>query len=195
MANRKPSFSEYIPSPGSFLRTPLLPFAELLAWGEGLGAAAASEDELAAAVSADARILSERLRGIAARPEVAEAIVVASRTLGEDLASWLKDPSGARRVSVERSLTRYFSRMCSRCTPFGLFAGVTTLTRGPAFQIALAPRSAYRRKTRLDGGLAMHVHRAVLARPELRRALAYRANTSLYRAAGRIRYAKAAALV
>ncbi|MEO8184448.1 MAG: lantibiotic dehydratase [Deltaproteobacteria bacterium] len=191
MANRKPSFSEYIPSSGSFLRTPLLPFAELLAWSEGLAAAAASDDELAAAVSDDARILCERLRGLVARPEVAEAIVVASRTLGEDLASWLKEPSGARRVSVERSLTRYFSRMCSRCTPFGLFAGVTTLTRGSAFQVALAPRSAYRRKTRLDGGLAMHVHGAVLARPELRRALAYRTNTSLYRAAGRLRYAKA----
>ncbi|MET0413751.1 MAG: lantibiotic dehydratase [Polyangiaceae bacterium] len=191
MANRKPSFSEYVPSSGSFLRTPLLPFAELLAWGEGLAAAAASDDDLAATVADDARILSERLRGFFARPEVAEAIVVASRTLGEDLASWQKEPAGARRVSVERSLTRYLSRMCSRCTPFGLFAGVTTLTRGPASRVALAPRSAYRRKTRLDGGVAMHVHRAVLDRPELRRALAYRANTSLYRAAGRWRYAKA----
>jgi hypothetical protein len=119
MANRKSSFSEYVPSSGSFLRTPLLPFAELLAWSEGLAAAAASDDELAAAVAADARILGERLRELAARPEVGEAIIVASRSLGEDLASWLKEPSGARRVSVERSLTRYVSRMSSRCTPFG----------------------------------------------------------------------------
>jgi thiopeptide-type bacteriocin biosynthesis protein len=191
MANRKSSFSEYVPSSGSFLRTPLLPFAELLAWSEGLAAATASEDDLAAAVAADARLLGERLRGLVARPEVGEAITVASRTLGAELVSWLQQPAGARRVSVERSLTRYVSRMSSRCTPFGLFAGVTTLSRGPRAQVTLAPREAYRRKTRLDGGLAMHVHRTVLERPELRRALAYRANTSLYRAAGRLRYAKA----
>lgn len=193
MASRRPSFSEYVPSPGSFLRTPLLPFNELIEWSDGLGAAAASDEELAGAVASDARILSERLRAIAARPEVAESIVVASRSLAEELASWLKQSATTRQVSVERSLTRYLSRMCGRCTPFGLFAGVTSLTRAAEFDVVLAPRAAYRRKTRLDGGLAMMVHRAVLARPELRRSLTYRANTSLYRSAGRLRYARSRA--
>lgn len=191
MTSRKPSFAEYAPSSGSFLRTPLLPFDELLQWSDGLSAATAPDDELVSAVASDARLLATRLRSIAARPEVAESIVVASRSLAEELASWSQEPAEARQVSVERSLTRYLSRMCSRCTPFGLFAGVTPLTRGAEFGVALAPRSAYRRKTRLDGGLALQVHHAVLARPELRRALAYRTNTSLYRSAGRLRYARA----
>jgi hypothetical protein len=51
------------------LRTPLLPFDELLEWTHGLDHRDAE----------DARaVLRERLRGLLARPEIAEALYVAS---------------------------------------------------------------------------------------------------------------------
>src|SRR5207249_2232868 len=57
------------------MRTPLLPFSELLRWSEGVAApgAVGGADGLAAAWAADCARLRERLRRVVSRPEVREA--------------------------------------------------------------------------------------------------------------------------
>lgn len=91
-------------------RTPLLPFAELLAFGEGGRAT-------------DRATLRARLRDAVSRPEVREALFIASPSLDESFDIWLRDPDSERGQKVERTLVRYFARMAARPTPFGLFAG------------------------------------------------------------------------
>src|SRR5204863_303328 len=53
------------------LRTPLLPFDELLAFGEGLTSACAGPAHLEAALAEDRVLLRARLRAVVARPDVA----------------------------------------------------------------------------------------------------------------------------
>lgn len=175
------------------LRTPLLPVDELVAWGEGLEAPGASAGELANALARDRARLRERLRAMVARPEVREALFIASPSLEASIADWLADAEGERGRKVERALVRYLQRMAGRATPFGLFAGCTVGELGARTALVLGPRASYRRHTRLDMEHVLALAEALAADPALRDALVYRPNTSLYRAAGRLRYMEARA--
>ena len=114
---------------GVCVRTPLLPLTTLLDW-------AAAEDPR--------RFLDEVLR----LPEVDEALFVASPSLHGSIASWRAQPASSARL--ETALVKYVARASGRATPFGLFSGISTGTLGAMTSIELAPRSDYRRRTRLD---------------------------------------------
>ncbi len=171
------------------LRTPLSPFQDFLWWSEGLLAPqAAGEQNLDRALERDRSELRRKLRQIIARPEVREALFVASPSLDESLDLWVREPSTERSQKVERTLVRYFTRMCSRPTPFGLFAGCSVGTIGERTQLSLEKRAAYQRHTRLDMDYLTALTQALAQQSSAREALAFRPNSSLYQAAGRLRY-------
>src|SRR5262249_48370285 len=172
------------------LRTPLLPFQEFLAWGEGLSAAGALQGSagLDEALAADRAKLRERLRQIVARPEVSEALFVASPSLDDSLELWLREPESERGQKVERTLGRYFTRMVARATPFGLLAGCSVGKVDAQTRLIVDQRSSYQRHTRLDMDYLSLLTQSVVERPPLRASLLFRPNTSLYQAAGRLRY-------
>jgi len=174
------------------LRTPLLPFDELRAWGAGLEAAGVAEagGDLEAACARDRDRLQTRLRAVLARPEVREALFVASPSLSERIAVWEADPAGERGVSVEAALVKYFQRMAFRCTPFGLFAGCSVGRLGERTAVHLGARASYRRHTRLDMGFLTAAVERLERAPALRDGLAWFPNSSLYRIADRLRYAE-----
>ncbi|MBZ4420612.1 lantibiotic dehydratase [Myxococcus sp. RHSTA-1-4] len=158
------------------LRTPLLPFDALRAWSEG---------------GARERALPrERLAAGLARAELREALFLASPSLDEGFPTWLRAPESEWGQKVERTLVRYWQRMASRATPFGLFAGGSVGTLGPRTRLTLGPRSAYRRHTRLDMDYVSALTERLAREPALRDALRYRPNSSLYRTAGKLRYAE-----
>lgn len=200
MADSKISI-DFLPSGFFAFRTPLLPFEELESWAEGLEAPAALGDpeRLEQALAADRERLRARLAALAARPEVLEAVFIASPSLYESLETWRADPDGKKGQRAERALVRYIYRMASRATPFGLFSGCSLgpvalggeSEGGAATRLAVAPRSAYERHTRLDMDYLFALCEDLGRDPALREELLYRPNTSLYRAAGRLRYAEA----
>jgi thiopeptide-type bacteriocin biosynthesis protein len=189
----EPTRQEVFVASGFFaLRTPLLPFDELRSWGEGLGAASAG-DELTAletACAADWERLRKRLREVYARPDVREALFVASPGLEERIGVWQHGPDTEAGRKIERALVRYFLRMAGRATPFGLFAGCSVGTIADPSQIVLAPRARYRRHTRLDMDYLVLLTDALARRPEVRRKLVFEVNSSLYATHGRFRYAE-----
>src|SRR5262249_25021304 len=113
----------FVPAGFFALRTPLLPFATLTACGDGLRTPVAPDEAVDDALDADRRRLRERLFALVARPEIREALFVASPSLDESLAAWHAQPDGERGQKVERAVVRYLARMAGRPTPFGLFAG------------------------------------------------------------------------
>jgi thiopeptide-type bacteriocin biosynthesis protein len=179
------------PTGGFVLRTPLLSRDELERWGDGLAVPAAQGDpeRLAAAIAADRQVLRARLAALVARPEVREAIFVASPVLEASIDGWLADPTGEAGQKTERSLVRYVSRMTTRPTPFGLFAGNTIGTLGEATQLELAARDGYRRYSRIDGDYLSNLTDALLGDPAVRQRLPFHPNSSLCQVAGRLRYA------
>ncbi|HTL99240.1 MAG TPA: lantibiotic dehydratase, partial [Holophagaceae bacterium] len=154
-------------------RTPALPFADLFM-----------------EAGADAGAQRGRLLELVARSEVRDALFLASPDLCEALEHWRQDPEGEKGQRAERSLMRYLSRMAARPTPFGLFAGCSVGRIGEATCLSVAPRQEYIRHTRLDNDYLSLLCDAVVKDAELREGLRFRPNSSLYEAAGRLRYAE-----
>lgn len=179
------------PSGFFVLRTPLLPFEELESWSADLQAPAVDDDErLGEALAEDRRRLRERLLELLERPVVREALFVASPSLLSGLAAWRADPDSKKGRRAEEALVRYLFRMTTRATPFGLFSGCSIGETGADSRLRLQRRRAYRRHTRLDMGYLAALAEALEKESALRRRLRYRPNSSLYRAAGRLRYAE-----
>jgi thiopeptide-type bacteriocin biosynthesis protein len=174
-------------------RSPLLPFDELMTWGEGLEAPAVAKDPalLAGALAADRARLRARLQRAVERPEVREALFIASPGVEARLDHWIKEPDSERGQKVERTLVRYFSRMASRSTPFGLFSGCSVGSLAEGTRLVIEPRARYQRHTRLDMEYIAALTEALVRDPALRGALRYRPNSSLYTAAGRLHYTEA----
>ncbi len=164
-------------------RTPLLPVDELVRW-----------TDTPRPLTDDAALANERTRlrqwllALVDRPEIKEALFLASPSLEESLAAWREAPTSERGIKVERSVIRYFSRMAVRPTPFGLFAGMSIGKPGATTQLTLGPRDTYRRHTRLDGDYLTAVTAAVVADRAMRGELLFRPTSSLYDAGGRKRY-------
>src|SRR5258706_4287259 len=146
---------------------------------------------LEAAIEADRNALRGWLRDLLSRPVVVEALHLASPSLFEALDEWRRDPDSRKGRRAEESLVRYALRMAARATPFGMFAGCSVGRVGTVSRLQLAPQSSYRRHSRLDMGYLFSLAEELNQDHDLRRSLHYRPSTSLYRAAGRLRYAEA----
>lgn len=184
-------------SPASFfvLRTPLLPFSVLSEWTTGLRAPSAAPAELPAALAADRLLLRERLVALFERPEVREAVFIASPSLDESLGTWREKPEGEHGQKVERTLVRYLARMAGRPTPFGLFAGCSLGRVGSATDLrtnlCIEGLARYGRHTRLDGDYLFALTEAISRDAGWRATASFRPNETIYRASGRLRYVAA----
>ena len=169
MTERAKAGQRYTPSGFFVLRTPLLPFEELAAWGEGLEAGGALGDSqgLEEALERDRARLRARLLAAVTRPEVRDAIFVASPSVDEALEVWQKDPDSRQGRKLEPAVVAYFSRAAARATPFGLFAGCTTGTIDTQTRLHLQAREWYRRHSRLDMDYLWALAEAVERDPQL----------------------------
>lgn len=146
------------------LRSPFLPFRTF-----------------AALADAPWPLLRELIRSDAA---VREAIFIASpEVYGAALADLVDPPE-----RLQRALLRYVTRMASRSTPFGLFAGVARGTIAKETNLALGGGDQARRHVRLDHGYLSRLIDAYVEEPRLRRALVCTPNETIYRHAGELRY-------
>lgn len=200
------------------LRTPLLP-VDVLTEVDGRTVPLRADEVQAEGPAASD--LAERLRGarqctrdwleaLLQRPEVQEALRLASPSLLEGLGNWRRDPDSKKGRRAEAALLRYVQRMAARPTPFGLFAGTSVgelasptrrpsprdagtddAPQTPTTHLELPPQAAYRRHTRLDNDVLFDLGERLLADPAVRRGLILRPNSSLYRKGETWRYAEA----
>lgn len=154
------------------LRTPLLPFnflKELL-----------STENISEAV----------LKEVCKRKEIQEAIFLASPNLYTKIIKWLnaelKDKKETERLQY--SIYKYLSRMCSRSTPFGLFAGITIGQIGNSNNFNIPPLNKYQRHTRLDMNYLCALASDLSKLPQISNSLKYFPNTSIYPTGDQLRY-------
>ncbi|MCC8198206.1 MAG: lantibiotic dehydratase family protein [Tannerellaceae bacterium] len=121
-------------------------------------------------------------------PEVSEAIYLASPTLYEETEKVKNHSltSGKEKNRLVYSLSKYISRMSSRCTPFGLFAGCTTGEIGTTTYMEL--EESFHRRTRLDMHYLCRLYDSLVKIPEIQYNILYFSNTSLYRIGKKYRY-------
>lgn len=155
------------------LRTPLLPLSGLL---KSLN----QTDD-----SSRLTLLATLLQ----KPNVLEALQVASPRLFSETQNWLNQAATTLSDAVEAALWRYVLRMSSRCTPFGLFAGYSTGQVAEQTNV-LFDAARMHASSRLDTEvLAVIIHR-LLTNPSVREISHYTLNNSLYRAGSQYRYSE-----
>ena len=140
-------------------------------------------DLLQAAVACD-RALQDWI----ADPWVRTALYLASPTLVDRLADWAAHPTDEGFARIRPALFRYFIRITSRPTPFGLFASFTTGRVGRSLEVALGPRDALRRSSWLDLGFLYPLVARAVDGPGVRKTLRYVANSTVTRQAEGWRY-------
>ncbi|HEY4304663.1 MAG TPA: lantibiotic dehydratase [Gemmatimonadaceae bacterium] len=119
---------------------------------------------------------------LARSPVLQKALYLATPDLHAALEKASDALSKTTRVDQERqrlAVARYAIRAAFRPTPFGLFAGCSTIAVGPATHLALAPRGAYRTSTRLDAAMIDEIYAKLLRRPDVRASVSWLTNSSV----------------
>jgi thiopeptide-type bacteriocin biosynthesis protein len=123
----------------------------------------------------------EYWQSLAARPDVREALHLASPGLMRRLAEGNPD------TRVAASVTAYLVRMCTRATPFGLFAGCALGSVGATTALLVDGPEGTTRHSRPDTEVLASLVERLLAEPSTRLAMVVEPNSSRYHAAGAMR--------
>ncbi len=162
----------YLPFEDFVFRTPLLPFNTFIQY---LNDITDSEN---------------KFKGLLNNKVIQEAIFLASPVLFEELIKYLDKglPSKKEENRFRYSIVRYFSRMSTRCTPFGLFAGCSVGHFAEKTRVVLKDMQYYKRHTRLDMNYLCALVRELAANQEIRSTLNYYPNPGIYRFGDKFRY-------
>ena len=145
--------------------------------------------DLDALVGIDEERVAARMRALVARPEIREALFVASPSFDRALTPWMAGE--AADPDVPLTLVRYLARMATRPTPFGMFAGCSFGRTGDGdARLELGALPQYRKHTRLDTGYLTLLAEGLERDAALRCALPVRPSSGLYEAAGKLRHAE-----
>lgn len=121
---------------------------------------------------------------------IQEAIFLASPELFSEIEKWvsgnLKDTKKHKRL--EASLLKYISRMSSRCTPFGLFAGCSIGKFAKTTNIELGEYNHHQRQTRFDMNFLVAFSQKLAKESTIKKQLVWYPNSSLYRIGDQYRY-------
>ena len=157
--------------PHFVLRTPLLPFGfySKLTQGEVVS--------------------SDSLKTICEDPVIKEAIFLASPTVyyaTEKMISGILDEKSKNKL--EETLLKYLTRMSTRCTPFGLFAGCALGEFGGETNIQIMNSSNHTRHTRLDMNYLVALSQELSRKKNIQKNILFYPNSSLYETGNKLRY-------
>lgn len=119
-----------------------------------------------------------------------EAIYLASPVLHDECVKWRNGQITAAKDihKLTRSILKYYTRMCSRCTPFGLFSGHTLVQWSEDETNVVMSDDKFVRHTRFDMHYLCALAQQLALIPEVKEKLLYFPNTSIYTVGDEIRY-------
>src|SRR4030095_12176382 len=119
----------YQPHQSFVVRNPLFPIDTFFNWETKCNNPEEAKD-----------ILLQSLKDFYQQPLASEALYIASPDLHEQLQFWFENKivNPEKKEKTELSLIKYMIRICTRCTPFGLFASCSSGNFSDASEIMLA---------------------------------------------------------
>jgi lantibiotic biosynthesis protein len=119
-----------------------------------------------------------------------EAVYLASPVLYAECTRLIKGEltNGKEIKKIRTSLIKYYQRMYSRCTPFGLFSGCALVKWGDGQSHITIPADNFFRSTRLDMHYLCALGQQLSSLPVIKERLLYFPNNSAYRIGSEVRY-------
>ncbi|MFB9079122.1 lantibiotic dehydratase family protein [Flavobacterium procerum] len=140
----------------------------------------------------ETNITDEDFLTVLTDPVLKEAIYLASPVLYNAVSKWInKDEAGKNSENPEKlklSILKYISRLSSRCTPFGLFAGCTIGSINNETNIILKGSLHNERHTRFDMNYLVALSQNLTKIDFVKEQLLFRPNNSIYEIGNKIRY-------
>lgn len=150
-------------------------------------------------ISSKDEITDAELKEICTNPIFQEAIYLASPNLHSELAKWInseKEFSKKQYQKLKQTLLKYYSRISTRPTPFGLFSSVglgnlifdipnTFSNKTENHQFST---DNLLRDTKLDMYFLVSLAQYFVQQPKIRNKLLFYPNNSIYKVGSRIRY-------
>ena len=123
-------------------------------------------------------------------PKFQEALLLASPNLYNKLFAYLNNELKREKdkKTLPYSLLQYISRMTSRCTPFGLFAGVSIGAFNEETNLVRTAYDSFKKMTRLDMNYLCTLASDLIKNESIKKQIKFYPNTSLYQIAGQLRY-------
>jgi hypothetical protein len=136
------------------------------------------------------KVTQQDLIKICHNPFVSEALFLASPSFHSEVVKWIegKLPNKKEEEKVKQGVYRYFARMCTRCTPFGLFAGISVGTVGESTNIEIGSMENHQLHLRLDMNYVCALAKDIAHINEVKKHLRFFPNDSQYRIGDKLRY-------
>lgn len=135
-------------------------------------------------------ITDEQIKELAKNNTIKESLFLASPELYNEVMKWISlenySPEKAHKIKI--SLLKYFIRMSTRCTPFGLFSACGSGKFGNKTQMNINTASSFYRKTRFDMQFVGNLANTLQAIPLVRDELLFYPNTTIYKLGNFYRY-------
>lgn len=140
--------------------------------------------------SGEAAAFADALNQLFSDAALEEGLYLASPALHEELLKWREskaDPKKSEKLFL--SLYKYYIRLCTRCTPYGLFAGCAlgTISDAPT-AVAFSPEDRMKKHARLDMNYVGEIVTCLLKDPVVREQVKFRPNSSLYQVGTTFRF-------
>ena len=133
--------------------------------------------------------MSELLRDHYSSKTVAEALYLASPNLFKHAEEWIDaEDDQESNEKLKYTLLKYLIRMSSRCTPFGMFAGISPGAFGESNKVNLKPAEEHDLHVRPDMQFLCNIAGLISADRGIREKLSFRPNTSLVKTGEEYRY-------
>jgi thiopeptide-type bacteriocin biosynthesis protein len=121
-------------------------------------------------------------------PQNQEALFLASAEFYEKALTWLRGDATKDADKIEATLLKYYLRMSFRCTPFGLFSGVSWGHFSDSSELEFCSPTDFKKKTRLDNELFTDMINILNQAPVIRSAVRFFLNDTLYHTQSDIRF-------
>lgn len=108
-----------------------------------------------------------------------EGIYLSSSTLWNELQK-LPQLEKKEKTKIEQAILKYWIRSCSRCTPYGTFAGSTIVTIGEKTELVLKESFFHKKSVRIDTNYINDIINSINSIPEIKKQLKYYPNNSIY---------------